>query len=112
MSKTIAWIEDDSDIIGGVVEPLESAGYQVLRFRTAEEALENLDQLRASDLLLLDLIMPTKETARRYCQMLWTGTPSAASIQGVGMNSSSGSDCSISASPFGNSTPALTRATR
>jgi hypothetical protein len=50
----------------------------------------------------------------RYCQMLWIGTPSAASIQGVGMNSSSGSGshCSISASPFGNSTPTLTRATR
>lgn len=50
----------------------------------------------------------------RYCQMLWIGTPSAASIQGMGMNdaSGSGSHCSISASPFGNSTPALTRATR
>ena len=46
--------------------------------------------------------------------MLWIGTPSAASIQGMGMNGSSGSGshCNISASPFENSTPALTRATR
>ena len=50
----------------------------------------------------------------RYCQMLWIGTPSAASIQGVGMNnsSSSGSAWNISALPFGNSTPALTKETR
>lgn len=51
---------------------------------------------------------------RRYCQMLWIGTPSAASIQGMGMNnsSSSGSAWNISALPFGNSTPALTKETR
>jgi len=50
----------------------------------------------------------------RYCQMLWIGRPSAASIQGMGTNESSesGLHCSISASPSGNSTPALTRATR
>ena len=60
------------------------------------------------------LTLKENAIAARYCQMLWIGTPSAASIQGVGMNSSSGSGshCSISASPFGNSTPALTRATR
>ena len=52
--------------------------------------------------------------AERYCQMLWIGTPSVASISGMSMNNSSDSrsHCSISASPSGNSTPALTRATR
>jgi hypothetical protein len=46
--------------------------------------------------------------------MLWIDTPSAASIQGTCMNGSSGSGShsNISASPFGNSTPALKRATR
>jgi len=50
----------------------------------------------------------------RYCQMLWIKISSAASIDGVRVNKSSGtgSNCSISAWPFGNATPALTKATR
>ena len=51
--------------------------------------------------------------ATRYCQMLWIKASSAANIDGVNENTSgAGSGCNISASPFGNSTPALTRATR
>ena len=45
----------------------------------------------------------------RYCQVLWTSSPSTAGIHGVGVNRApgAGSDCSILAWPFGNSTPAL-----
>jgi hypothetical protein len=50
----------------------------------------------------------------RYCQILWIETSLAANTDGVCVNRSAGagSDWNISASPFGNSTPALTRATR
>ncbi len=49
----------------------------------------------------------------RYCQMLWIKASSAANIDGVSENTSgAGSSCNISASPFVNSTPALTKATR
>ena len=33
MSRTIIWIEDDVDIIGPVVRPLERAGFQIIRLR-------------------------------------------------------------------------------
>ena len=57
-------------------------------------------------------IKPVRVFAR-YCQMLWIKASSAANIDGVSVNTSgAGSDWSISASPLGNSTPALTRATR
>jgi biotin operon repressor len=53
-----------------------------------------------------------KSHARRYCQMLWIKTSSAANIDGVSVNTSAtGSGRNISASPLGNSTPAFTRAT-
>lgn len=65
MSKTtkkIVWIEDDTNIINDVVRPLERGGYGIERFYTVKEALDNLDALRACDLILLDLIIPPGET--------------------------------------------------
>ncbi len=59
MSKTIVWIEDDTDIIDPVVRPLERAGYNVQRINTVEQALGSLDEIRNSDLILLDMILPT-----------------------------------------------------
>lgn len=57
MTKTIVWIEDDVDIIAALVRPLERAGYTFLEYRTANEALNAIDQLRAADLILLDMIL-------------------------------------------------------
>ena len=52
------------------------------------------------------------DPAKRYCQMLWIKTSSAANIDGVSVNTSATGSCrNISASPLGNSTPAFTRAT-
>ncbi len=50
----------------------------------------------------------------RYCQILWIDTALAANTDRVCVNRSAdaGSDCNISASPSGNSTPALTKAMR
>jgi DNA-binding response OmpR family regulator len=56
MGKTIAWIEDDTDIIDPVVRPLELAGYHVRRYRTASEALDAGAEIAAADLILLDMI--------------------------------------------------------
>ena len=63
MSIEIVWIEDDVDIIEPVVRPLERAGYRLHRVRSASEALECIDLLRSCDLILLDLILPSGETA-------------------------------------------------
>lgn len=61
INKQIVWIEDDTNIINDVVRPLERNGYQIERFHTVKEALDNLDVLRACDLILLDLIIPIGE---------------------------------------------------
>jgi DNA-binding response OmpR family regulator len=58
MSKTIVWIEDDIDIIGPVVRPLERAGFQIVRLRTAREVFENIQKLHEADLILLDMLLP------------------------------------------------------
>ncbi len=58
MSKTIVWIEDDVDIIGPVVRPLERAGFQIIRLRTAKEVFENIEKLHDADLILLDMLLP------------------------------------------------------
>jgi two-component system response regulator RegX3 len=58
MSKTIVWIEDDVDIIGPVVRPLERAGFQIIRLRTAKEVFENIGKLHDADLILLDMLLP------------------------------------------------------
>ena len=60
----------------------------------------------------LDTLSRRSNIERRYCQMLWMDR--SAAIDGACANRSSGagSDWSIAASPLGNSTPALTRATK
>ena len=62
IAKKIVWIEDDTNIINDVVRPLERSGYLIERFYTVKEALDNLDALKACDLILLDLIIPPGET--------------------------------------------------
>jgi DNA-binding response OmpR family regulator len=66
MTKTIVWIEDDTDIIDPVVRPLEKAGYQIIRMPTASEALANVDQIKAADLILLDMILRPGNSAREF----------------------------------------------
>jgi DNA-binding response OmpR family regulator len=58
MSKTIVWIEDDVDIIGSVVRPLERAGFKIVCLRNAKEVFDNVPKLQAADLILLDMLLP------------------------------------------------------
>jgi len=58
MSKTIAWIEDDVEIIGPVIRPLERVGYKIIRLRSVEEVFDNIPKLQSADLILLDMILP------------------------------------------------------
>lgn len=66
MPKTIIWIEDDADIIDPVVRPLELAGFEILRIPTASEALASIEQIRAADLILLDVILRPGNTEREF----------------------------------------------
>ncbi len=58
MTKKIVWIEDDIDIIGSVIRPLERAGYEILPIRDAKQAFESVPQLQEADLILLDIFLP------------------------------------------------------
>ena len=66
MSKTIIWIEDDTDIIDPMVRPLELAGYQIIRIPTASEALANVEKIKQADLVLLDMILRPGNTDREF----------------------------------------------
>lgn len=61
----IAWIEDDIDVIDGVVRPLERAGYTVEKYRSISDAEQNLDRILTPDLLLLDMILPSPADVRQ-----------------------------------------------
>ncbi len=56
--KTVAWIEDDADEIAVVVKPLLRSGVEFRIYHNYTEAIESLDEIRAADLILLDLIIP------------------------------------------------------
>ena len=58
MATKIIWIEDDANIIWPVVQPLEDRGYEIIALQSMREALDNIDDLRTCDLILLDVILP------------------------------------------------------
>jgi DNA-binding response OmpR family regulator len=58
--KRIAWIEDDSNDISALVEPLEMAGYEVLRFRTVSEVDKDIEKICKCDAVILDILLPPK----------------------------------------------------
>jgi DNA-binding response OmpR family regulator len=55
--KTIAYIEDDSEMIDLVSMVLEKHGYQVKGFTESRQILPRLESLKP-ELILLDLMMP------------------------------------------------------
>lgn len=58
MEKTISWIDDDIHILDPVVEQLETDGYKIYRFYSLTEAQDNIEVIKSTELLLLDLILP------------------------------------------------------
>jgi CheY-like chemotaxis protein len=58
MAYTIVWIDDDTDILDPVVGLLERAQHRIERIRSVGEALEKIDLIRRSDLILLDILLP------------------------------------------------------
>ena len=57
-TKKILWIEDDADLLMGLVRPLKKDGHEIIVAKDEQEALETIEK-SAFDLILLDLIIPT-----------------------------------------------------
>lgn len=57
----IAWIDDDNEAISPLLNPLRDEGADVMPYGSIEEALSGLNEIRRSDLIILDLILPTEE---------------------------------------------------
>jgi CheY-like chemotaxis protein len=66
--KRIVWIDEDTDIIGAVVRPLEQAGHEIVRIDTAGGALTPaaIEAMRSADLVLLDMILPPGDTEPNF----------------------------------------------
>jgi CheY-like chemotaxis protein len=62
MNKHITWIDDEYAKIGLLVKPLEAAGYEVQRYRTYGEVVDQLAAIRSTDLIIMDLIIPPGQT--------------------------------------------------
>lgn len=60
MTKKIAWIEDDANIIHSVVKPLEKDhGIEIIILDSMKNALDQIDTIKSCDLILLDIILPS-----------------------------------------------------
>ena len=58
--KRILWIEDDADMLMGLVRPLERDGHEIVVAKNEREALEKVNESESDfDLLLFDIIIPT-----------------------------------------------------
>lgn len=57
MAEKILIVDDEPDILELAVIRLESSGYEVLRAKSSEEAVEMLKSAKP-DLILLDLLLP------------------------------------------------------
>jgi CheY-like chemotaxis protein len=64
----IAWVDDENAKLTLLVKPLQAAGYVLQRYRTYGEALDNVEQMRQAQLLIIDLIIPpgTADIEGRY----------------------------------------------
>jgi CheY-like chemotaxis protein len=51
-------VDDDTEVIDPVVEPLVEDGHKIERIRTVRDALDSIETLRESDLILMDMIVP------------------------------------------------------
>lgn len=56
--KKILWVEDDADVLMGLVRPLEKDGHEITVAKDEKEALERIEKFDF-DLILLDMIIPT-----------------------------------------------------
>ena len=57
-TKKILWVEDEADLLMGLVRPLEKDGHEIIVAKDEEEALELIGK-SDFDLILLDIIIPT-----------------------------------------------------
>ena len=57
-SKRILWIEDDADLLMGLIRPLKKDGYEIIVAKDEKEALETIRK-PDFDLIILDIIIPT-----------------------------------------------------
>ena len=59
-TKKILWIEDDADLLRGLVRPLEKDGHKIIVAKDEQEALERIKNKEFDfDLILFDIIIPT-----------------------------------------------------
>ena len=56
--KRILWVEDEADLLMGLVRPLEKDGHEIIVAKDEKAALEMIEELDF-DLILLDIIIPT-----------------------------------------------------
>jgi len=63
MKDRIAWIEDDADVFYIVVKPLIDVGFVIETYRSTQDVLDNVDKVRKSSLIILDLLIPSGKEA-------------------------------------------------
>lgn len=55
----ILWLEDDEYFMRKIMRPLEDQGYEIKMYTTAADFLKDLDLVSKSNLVVIDLLVPT-----------------------------------------------------
>jgi CheY-like chemotaxis protein len=59
-AKRILWVDDDADLLMGLIRPLEKDGHEIVVVKDEKEALEKVKESESDfDLMLFDIIIPT-----------------------------------------------------
>jgi signal transduction histidine kinase len=76
-AATLLVVDDEEDLLDGVVEALSGAGYRVLSAVSAEEALEQVAALAEIDMVISDVLLPGSSGATlvRRLQEIRPGLP-------------------------------------
>jgi FixJ family two-component response regulator len=71
--STVAVVDDDESVRESLASLIESVGYQVASFGSAEEFLESLGDLAELGCLILDVRLPGMSGSELHAQLVGTG---------------------------------------
>jgi DNA-binding NtrC family response regulator len=70
LNKIISWIDDDYHVIWAVFRPLKEMGVKIYGYTTYADAMDNIESIVASDLVVVDLILASGDESLEHIKYL------------------------------------------
>lgn len=65
-ARTLAWIEDDSYALDGIMMPLRKVGFTIVKYFSYAEAMRHIGIIKQCDIIIVDLILPPGKDVKCY----------------------------------------------